>query len=152
MAIESVLVVFLNACFEFADVGRDDVRYSSLANFLQALASLLHRLWKIVRVQIKALPRLLCVLSCCVHVNPHVRVLTPTYSQSLRGLCLFGRNVKHNVSHGGGVVIDVCSIGMGDITVLIALAIWHRRFEADINRCGSAVLRVAFVLSLAFSV
>ena len=97
--IKADLVTFPDTFFEFADVGPDEAQHSSLANFLQILASLTKKV--VVRACPKALPRLLSLLPFCVHISLHARVRAPTLwsARALRARCNFCGNGKHMVSH-----------------------------------------------------
>ena len=115
--IKTGLVAFSDTFFEFADVGPEEAQHSSLANFLQVLASLFYSISKKVAVRAcpKALSRLLSLLPCCVHISLHARVRTPTLwsARALRARCNFCRNGKHKVSHASSDVTDAGTIGDG---------------------------------------
>lgn len=106
-------VAIPGAHFEVTDVGLEEAQYSSLSNFLQILASILHGLSNIPVVEdcLKVLLHLVSRLPYDVRLSLHAKVSAPTLwpAWALSARCHLGR--KHSVSHIGGNITDAGDLG-----------------------------------------
>ena len=146
--VDAGLIVFPNACFEFADKGREEAQHDSLANLPKISASRLHGFSKVVVAGF-------CLASSLCCYTPFISASTPGPTHQPCGPR--GRLERGASSAAGESMTPAMSValflvqvssGIGSSVAIIAFATWHRRFRSTINCLRSAVSGASLVLSL----